>query len=91
MKELMRECRPKIVILLELRISVEAVDRVCMRLGKKMWARYEAIGFSGGVWILWNEEEINISMLGARRPFIHLDVRLGDGRCWLLRALYANP
>lgn len=48
MKELMREYKPKIVVLLELRVSGEMMDRVCQRLGKKRSVRSEAIGFSGG-------------------------------------------
>lgn len=50
MGDLMKEFRPKIVILLEPRISREIVDRVCKKLGNKKWARAKAFGFSGGVW-----------------------------------------
>lgn len=39
LKQMMREYRPKIIILLEPQISGETADRVCKRLGKKHWAR----------------------------------------------------
>lgn len=56
MKHLMREYMLKVVILLEPRVSGDTANRVCNRLGKKRWARSEAIGFSGGVWVLWEEK-----------------------------------
>lgn len=52
MNELIRELRPKIVIIIEPRISGLAADNVCKRLGKKQWIRSEARGFSGGIWVL---------------------------------------
>lgn len=42
MKEIMREYRPMIVILVEPRVSGEVADRVCKSLGKKRWIRSEA-------------------------------------------------
>lgn len=60
-------------------------------MGKKRWARSEAAGFSGGVWVLWDEEEIGLKLMVARRSFLHMEVRSGDGQSWMLMAVYANP
>lgn len=49
LKEMLRNFRPKIVILMEPQISGEAVDKVCRGLGRKRWIRSEARGFSGGI------------------------------------------
>lgn len=48
-KELMKEHRLSIVILLEPRISGDSADVVCKKLGLRCWIRSEAIGFSRGV------------------------------------------
>lgn len=87
----MREFQQKIVILLEPRISGAMTDTVCVRLGKKRWARSEAMGFSGGVWVLLDEEKVELKLTVARRSFLHMEVWEPTGECWLLTAVYANP
>lgn len=52
LKEILRNFRLKIIILMEPRISGEAADKICGGLGKKKWLRSEARGFSGGIWVL---------------------------------------
>lgn len=49
------------------------------------------MGFSRGVWVLWEEEDVRLMMLEACRSFIHMEVRMRDGREWLLTAVYAKP
>lgn len=62
MRNLLKRFKPKIVILLEPKISRETTDMVCKRSGKKRWARAEAISSSGGVWVLWNKEEVELKL-----------------------------
>src|SRR4051812_37072007 len=69
LRQLMREFRQKIVILLEPRISGAMADMVCAKFGRKRWARSEALGFSGGVWVIWDEEEVELQLLVGRRSF----------------------
>lgn len=38
-------------------------DQVCRKLGKKRWVRSEAGGFSGGVWIFWDEDEVRVKVV----------------------------
>lgn len=49
-RELIRRYQPKIIILLDPKISREAADQVCKKLGMRSWIRSEAAGFNGGVW-----------------------------------------
>lgn len=49
MRELIREFKPRMIILIEPRISGDLADRVCESLGKTKWIRSEARGFSGGI------------------------------------------
>lgn len=76
----MRVFRPKNTILLEPRISKEVADRVCNKLGKKRWVRSEAMGFNGGVWVIWDDEEILVRLKATHRSFLHMEVRLAEGR-----------
>lgn len=82
MRKMMREYNPVIIILSEPKISGEAADKVCGKLEKKRWVRSEASGFNGGVWILWNEEEVSLKLLAAQRSFSHMEVGYGEVRKW---------
>lgn len=88
MRELVRAFKPTIIVLLEPKISGEAADKVCKKLGKKRWVRSDGAQWWG---VGRNEEEASMKLLEAGRSFLHLEVRFGDGRMWLLMAVYANP
>lgn len=75
MREMMKEFRPSIVALLEPQISGSTVDEVCAKLGRKSWIRSEATGFSGGVWVLWDDKAISLSLKEANRFFLHFDMK----------------
>lgn len=49
MKDLIKEYCPRVIILLEPRISSAIADDVCTKLGKRNWARSYADGFNGRV------------------------------------------
>lgn len=65
-KELMRDYKPKIVILLEPRISGETATKVCQKLGKKSWVRSELVGFSIGIWVFWEQDDVKLKLLEVR-------------------------
>lgn len=85
----MRELRPKIVFIIDPRISSTAADIVCKSLGKKRWIISEVRGFSGGIWVLWDEREIGAKLEVAHKSF--LEVRSSNGQKWVLIAMYASP
>lgn len=91
MKEILRSIRPKIIILIEPRISGEDAEKVCKGLGRRRWVRLEARGFSGGIWVMWEEGEVDIKLLEAHRSFLHMEVRSGLGQRWVLTAVYVSP
>lgn len=80
MKEIMKAHRPMVVILLEPRISGAAADVVRKEMGKGRWIRSEAVGFSGRIWVPWNENEISLKLRYSDRFFLHLEVKSRGGR-----------
>lgn len=95
MKEIMREHIPHVIILLEPRTSGDTTDTIYKKLGKKKWMkkwiRSEAAGFSGNVFVMWDDVQISLKLVYAHRFFLHMEVRLAS---WLDRELtvvYANP
>lgn len=57
----------------------------------KEWVRLEAIGFSGGIWVLWNRQEVSLEVVYTYKYFIHVVVKEGAGRLWHLSTIYASP
>lgn len=60
MREIIRLYKPSVIILLEPRVSGATADSVCKRLGMKRWVRSEASGFSSGVWVCWDDDQISL-------------------------------
>lgn len=90
-REMMMEYLPSIIVLIEPQINGEPTNVVCKRLGKRKWIRSEAFGFSGGIWVMWDDEVINLSLKQADRFFGHLEVRMIGDLDWEFTAIYVSP
>lgn len=53
------------------------------------WARSKAPGFSGGLWVLWNEDEIALKIKHVKKYFIHDLVFLSNESSWEMTAVCA--
>ncbi|XP_030949822.1 uncharacterized protein LOC115973699 [Quercus lobata] len=54
--------------------------------------RSDAIGFIGGIWLLWNLDRVEINVLAITKQEIHVDVKVRSSDfAWLLSAIYASP
>ena len=54
-KEIIRTNKPTIFGLFEIKVSGVKADSICRKLGFDEWIRVEALGYSGGIWVFWNE------------------------------------
>lgn len=91
MNEWQRFHEPNIIIPVEPRISGSGADEVCKKLGKSHWIRSEANRFSGGIWLMWDEERIKIEPIEVQRCYIHASVKSTGDKRWYLTAVYASP
>ncbi|XP_019179248.1 PREDICTED: uncharacterized protein LOC109174466 [Ipomoea nil] len=82
--------KPSFVCLLEPKVSGQQANEICFSLGFDDWMRVEAIGFSGGIWILW-KSSIHIEVLDTHPQFISLQVQDADSESWLLSVVYGSP
>lgn len=71
LKKIVSEYHIDIMCLLETRISGVKADRVSRKLGFSNWLRLEAAGFAGGIWILWDDTNIQIEYITSNTQFIH--------------------
>lgn len=69
LKEFQKIYKPVFIILLEPKISGVEAEVVCKNLGKSHWFQSEAMGFSGGIWLLWNGGDISVSVRYAHKFF----------------------
>ncbi|KAL9243847.1 hypothetical protein vseg_017686 [Gypsophila vaccaria] len=81
--------KPNIVALLEPKISGHRAHRVIESRGFSRSIRVEAEDFSGGIWLLWNEEEVQITLLSSGKQVINVLVH--EDPIWLLSIIYASP
>ncbi|XP_019166674.1 PREDICTED: uncharacterized protein LOC109162425 [Ipomoea nil] len=55
LKTLLKNHKPDLIGLVEPKVSGDHANDICSKLGFDDWVRVEAIGFSGGIWVLWNK------------------------------------
>lgn len=60
------------------------------KLGFKYHIISDARGFAGGIWILWNSDDVHLSPLVLHEQFIHVEVKVKDEAPWFLSAIYAS-
>ncbi|KAI9125699.1 hypothetical protein K1719_003117 [Acacia pycnantha] len=90
LRDLKHRHRLDVVVILEPRVSGCAADRIIKNWGFKQSVRREAEGFSGGIWILWNLEELVVDVILLDEQFIHCNLCL-EGKKMAFTAVYASP
>ncbi|KAJ8450943.1 hypothetical protein Cgig2_032568 [Carnegiea gigantea] len=53
LKELLRQYAPKILVLLETKISGTMADDFCRKINLNGQYRIDPVGFTGGIWVFW--------------------------------------
>ena len=53
LKDLLVRHKSGVLGLLEPKVNGDHADIICNGLGFDRWLRVEALGYSGGIWILW--------------------------------------
>ena len=66
-----RSHRPDIAIIMETRISGQRAEDISSSLGFENVCRSGAVGFRGGIWILWNERNNALDILFVTDQAIH--------------------
>lgn len=82
--------KPKILGLLELRVSDDQADRICRKLNFDNWVRVEAVGFSGGIWVFW-KDEYAVNIISTHPQFVVFKVRNRGDEPWFLAIVYGSP
>lgn len=82
--------KPNIFCLLEPKVFGIGADEIYMKLKYNNWIRVEAVGFSGGIWIFWNDE-IHVRVECTHPQAILIEVEDCRNCIWHFAAVYASP
>ncbi|KAI9107229.1 hypothetical protein K1719_021838 [Acacia pycnantha] len=63
--------RLDVAVILEPRISGNRASRIIRNWGFRHSIRMEAEGFAGGIWIVWDRDDLSINVIVKEEQFIH--------------------
>lgn len=90
MASMIKDHKPKILILMKTHITGERAEEVSESLGFNSVARVDPNGLSGGIWVLWNRDTIDIAVNELHPQFIQFDVLENGQTQWACHAVYAS-
>ncbi|XP_061372255.1 uncharacterized protein LOC133314745 [Gastrolobium bilobum] len=91
MGTLSKKYRSDLVVLLEPRVSGVRAAKIIQNLGFANSIIEEAVGFSGGIWILWNQSSFSVQIIEKDEQLILVRISIPDKLPFLFTAIYANP
>ncbi|TYG40549.1 hypothetical protein ES288_D12G101900v1 [Gossypium darwinii] len=75
--EYLHEVDPCVMVLMETRISGLKTDRVIKSIGVPYSHQVEAVGYSGGIWVLC-KDNIRVEVMVNHMQFIHMKIKFDD-------------
>ncbi|KAL7211712.1 hypothetical protein ACSBR2_014549 [Camellia fascicularis] len=89
---LLEEHHPQLVVITKTRIGGDKDMTICKSLCFPNFHILEPIGFAGGIWLLWNGQEIHCDVISVTQQEIHAYIQvLSSPALWLFSAIYASP
>ncbi|CAN1848080.1 Putative ribonuclease H protein At1g65750 [Linum perenne] len=83
--------KPQFVAILEPRVSGDKGRAVRGKLGFQFSFIVEAQGFSGGIWLLWNDTDISVQISSTCNQLIHTSLAWDSGKRCDISFVYASP
>ncbi|GLT46390.1 hypothetical protein SLA2020_201450 [Shorea laevis] len=93
-RDLIDRFNPSIVVFFETRVGQQRAETIIRQIerGFNNWHTIEPIGYSGGIWILWRNNMVNLSILSSTSQETHAMIRtLPSSSPWIFTAIYASP
>ena len=89
-KTIVKNYNPSIVVFMEPRVSGMKADEFIKKNGFEFSHRVEAVGFSRGIWLLW-QNCVEVELVINHRQFIHFKVCRNNIFVSWVTAVYASP
>lgn len=88
-KSLVKIHKPNLVGLVETRVGRDRANKIVRRLGFSNWRIFDGRGFSGGIWILWNND-VRVNFIDDMAQAVSFDVGY-DNKNWKMTVVYGSP
>ena len=92
LSDLLDRHSPEIVVVTETRVGGERAKTITDRLPFDGALHADTIGYSGGIWVLWKSDVVEVTQLAKTEQEIHVTVKVLDSNLtWILSSIYASP
>ncbi|XP_061350451.1 uncharacterized protein LOC133295622 [Gastrolobium bilobum] len=82
----------KVLALLETKIQGDRGDTIIKKLGFPKFFKQEAVGFSGGIWVLWDSRDVEVEIIQSHHQYVHTRTFYIEDRRWeLVTFVYGSP
>ncbi|XP_061357635.1 uncharacterized protein LOC133301939 [Gastrolobium bilobum] len=82
----------KVFALLETRIQGDRGDAIVKKLGFSKFFKHEAVGFMGGIWILWDDRDVEVEVIRTHHQYVHTRIHyIEEERMELATFVYGSP
>jgi hypothetical protein len=83
---------PSLLIVTETRVGGARAKEITDSLPFDGAMHTDTIGYAGGIWLLWNSDVVDVSILVATEQEIHAVIKVRSSNfSWLLSSIYASP
>ncbi|XP_023881794.1 uncharacterized protein LOC111994169 [Quercus suber] len=90
--DLTRRYDPAVLVVMETKLGGRRAKEVTDRLPFGGAIHTDTIGLSGGLWLLWNDDIVEVEALAKTEQEIHVEVKVrASNLSWVLSAIYASP
>ena len=80
------------MVVTETRVEGERAKQITDHLPFDRAIHVDTIGYSGGIWLLWNSDTAEVTQLAKTEQEIHVVVKVcASNLIWLLSSFYASP
>ncbi|CAN1806118.1 hypothetical protein LINPERHAP1_LOCUS24559 [Linum perenne] len=83
--------KPQVFTILEPRVSGDVGQAIRQKLSFNSSLIMEARGFRGGIWLMWNDFETKVKIIGASHQFIYALLEKDSGKSTEATFIYASP
>ncbi|XP_028057277.1 uncharacterized protein LOC114261234 [Camellia sinensis] len=90
MRELVQIYKPQLVVLMETKVDFKTMGFFFNGMGFTASAHVDPIGRSGGIWMLWNPDIVNVRVVEASLQQITAIISRQDYPNWLLSTVYVS-
>ena len=91
-REMIQKHNLVILVVMETRVGGNKAREITERLPFDGAIRSDAVGFAGGIWVLWNSERVDVAHLANTEQEIHFTVKVRSSNViWIFSVLYSSP